>query len=151
MITGIKIVTGAQGSTSTSRSTEIKAGAQVDGTILSGGIAPVGGGPEICSGTVTCSKVAWQGSSDFVWAFRVIEIEVNSKGIMTRTGDYTNGATLEDSQPKDEDAPLVVTTRNRVSDWNQFKLVPVQEGNSVVAYGPLDIAEGNDDMDISKD
>jgi hypothetical protein len=144
IITGIKVVSGAQGATTSSRAVEVVVGAQVDGTVLSGGMAPVGGGPEVRHGKETKNVVSWEGSTDFVFAFKVSEVRVSKSGEVKRERDYTKGALYEDRPEK------VVATALESSIVDGSSLEPqlgynfesVLEGDNMVAYG-VPVPESN--------
>lgn len=71
-------------------------GLEVDGTVWSGGVVPVGGGPSI-SGTIARSQdMSWEESSDFVLAYMVRMVKVSKDGKLGRNEDYKNGAMLDE-------------------------------------------------------
>jgi len=147
IITGIKIVSGAQGATKTSRSVDGMVGAQVDGTVLSGGVVPVGGGPEIRRGRGTKSVVEWKGSSDFVFAYKVSEVRVSRAGEVKREREYTKGAIYEDGvemREADTLVPALVECLS-VNLEGGFDAEGVEEGGVVVTYGvPVLVEEESD-------
>jgi len=55
---------------------------------------PVSGGPGVAGVNETRQDVAWEGGSDFVFAFRVrkVMVEKNTRGVKLK--DYTTGALL---------------------------------------------------------
>ncbi|KAH8781281.1 hypothetical protein F5883DRAFT_539802 [Diaporthe sp. PMI_573] len=96
IVTGVKVVTGAKAKTSTSSSFGGTLGLEVDGTVWSGGVVPVGGGPSI-SGTIARSQdMSWEESSDFVLAYRLRMVKVSKDGKLGRNEDYKNGAMLDE-------------------------------------------------------
>jgi hypothetical protein len=137
VITGVKIVSGARGATTTSRAVDGMVGAQVDGTALSGGMAPVGGGPEIRYGKATKSAVSWEGSTDFVFAYKVSELRVSKAGEVKREREYTKGALYEDGARTYEVEPLAVNAVNSpsVESHDGFNAEIVDEGDGVITYG----------------
>jgi hypothetical protein len=137
IITGIKIVSGAQVSTKTSRALDGMVGAQVDGMVMSGGMVPVGGGPEIRRGKASKNAVSWKGSSDFVFAYKVSEVLVSKSGKVKRERDYTKGALYEDVSEEREAGPLDVELVDGVSaqPHHGFDAEVVKEGDVVVTYG----------------
>lgn len=88
MITGIKAVSGARAKTIHSSGKGGKLGATVDG-LLTG--APVSVGPELEVERTDKTVNAFEGSSDFVFAFRVRRIMVDKNGEMKQK-DFTKGA-----------------------------------------------------------
>jgi len=137
IITGIKIVHGAQGTTTTSRGVKGVVGAQVDGTLLSGGIVPVGGGPEISHGRTSKSAISWEGSTDFVFAFKVSEVRVSQAGTVKGEREYTKGALLEDADAKKQAVAVAISTIDgvRIESLDGYKSMAVDDGNAVVMYG----------------
>lgn len=147
VITGIKIVSGAQGATKTSKSVDGSVGAQVDGTVLSGGMVPVGGGPEVRRGKATKNAVSWEGSSDFVFAYKLSEVRVSKSGEVKREREYTKGALYEDATKKPEADPLDVALVDGPTAQPQdgFDAEAVEEGDGVVTYGvPVLVEEDSD-------
>jgi hypothetical protein len=138
VITGVKIVSGAQGATSTLRAVDGMVGAQVDGTVLTGGMVPVGGGPEFRRGKATKSAVSWGGSTDFVFAYKVSEVRVSKSGEVKHEQEYTKGALYEDGAKKPEIEALaveVVEESPSVKSQNEFDAETVEDGDNVVTYG----------------
>ncbi|KAH7417512.1 hypothetical protein BKA64DRAFT_740007 [Cadophora sp. MPI-SDFR-AT-0126] len=76
VVTGIKVVRGAKGKSGRERGVGGEVGVSVDGTIWSGGLVPVGGGPSVSSQHDRKASESWEGSSDFVFAFRVSKVSV---------------------------------------------------------------------------
>lgn len=91
-MTGIKAVTGATARTSDATGKKGSVGVEVDGTLLGG--APVSLGPEAEIERRTGQDVAFDGGSDFVFAFRVQRIKVSRKGQASHQ-DYIKGAMLD--------------------------------------------------------
>jgi hypothetical protein len=88
MVTGVKI---ARGATVTSKNVKecggmLKIG--VDGTMVG---APVSGGPKVESTMTRTEKVEFGGSSDYVFAYRVVRIKLKRSGDVSQD-DYTKGA-----------------------------------------------------------
>ena len=137
IITGIKIVSGAQGTTTSSRSVGGVVGAQVDGTVLSGGLAPVGGGPEVRRGKETKNAVSWEGSTDFVFAYKVSEVRVSKSGEVKRERDYTKGALYEDRAEVDmaDSLALSIAEVPALESQHSYKTEAVEENDVVVTYG----------------
>lgn len=146
IITGVKIVSGAQGATTSSRAAESVVSTQVDGTILSGGMVPVGGGPGIKGRKEIKHAVSWKGSTDFVFAFKVSEVRVSKLGEVKRERDYTKGALFEDRTEKDKVNPLAVSVvdASALELQDDFISEAVEEGDAVVTYGVLMLNENLD-------
>ncbi|KAF9875113.1 hypothetical protein CkaCkLH20_07379 [Colletotrichum karsti] len=97
IITGVKIVRGAEANTSRSRGLGGTFAVEVDGTLLSGGAVPIGGGPGTEGRVGNKTATSWEGSSDFVFAFRVSKVFVGEKtGQVTSEEEYRKGAMLGD-------------------------------------------------------
>jgi hypothetical protein len=137
VITGVKIVSGAKGATRTLRAADCAVGAQVDGTVLSGGMVPVSGGPEFRRGKATKSVVSWEGSTDFVFAYKVSEVRVSKAGEVKREREYTKGALYEEGGEKHDVEPLAVKAMEGLSVelHDDFNAEAVEEGDGVVTYG----------------
>ncbi|KAJ3456639.1 hypothetical protein MRS44_016662 [Fusarium solani] len=105
IITGLKVVTGAQANTIKSRSVGGTVGVEVDATIWTGGAVPVGGGPGVEGEVGNKISTKWEGSSDFVFAFRVSKVRV---GEVVSEEDYRKGAMLEREYTKPKDPELSV-------------------------------------------
>ncbi|RYO79717.1 hypothetical protein DL766_010474 [Monosporascus sp. MC13-8B] len=100
IVTGLKNVYGAKANSHTSRSHGGKAAVAVDGTAL------VSVEPGVEGKTETKKGTTWEGSSDFVFAFRVRKVHVNMTRAVDVNDDYTKGALLEDKINKiGEDLP----------------------------------------------
>lgn len=90
IVTGLKTVSGAKVKTLAARSRHGILGVDVDGTLL-GGI-PIAGGPEISGKREDKQQASWDGSSDFVFAFRVRRVKVSKHNEVKSDEDYTRGA-----------------------------------------------------------
>jgi len=141
IITGIKTVSGAEAATTTSRTVDGVIGAQVDGTISSGGVVPVGGGPEIRRGHAQKSAVSWEGSTDFVFAFKVSEVTVRKSGDVKRERDYTKGALFEHGSELNElDAVIAsVIDAPAIEPQEGFESVTTESGDT---YGIPVLGDG---------
>ena len=139
-------MSGAQGATTSSRAIEGIVGVQADGTILSGGIVPVGGGPGVRRRKETKNAVSWKGSTDFVFAFKVSEVRVSKLGELKCERDYTKGALFEDRAEKDEAKLLAVSVvdASALEPQDGFNSKAIEEGDTVVTYG---VVIPNDDLD----
>ncbi|KAJ0161990.1 hypothetical protein CTA2_5289 [Colletotrichum tanaceti] len=97
VITGIKVVNGAEANTSKSRAAGGTFAVEVDGTLLSGGAVPIGGGPGIEGKVADSTGTSWAGSSDFVFAFRVSRVFAGkATGQVASEEEYRKGAMLGD-------------------------------------------------------
>ncbi|KAM0546215.1 hypothetical protein ACHAPJ_011001 [Fusarium lateritium] len=94
VITGLKVVTGAEANTLKSRTLGGNLSAEVDGTVWSGGAVPIGGGPGIEGKVTNSQRTKWEGSSDFVFAVRLSKVVVK-KGEINEE-EYRKGAMLDD-------------------------------------------------------
>ncbi|KAI0101216.1 hypothetical protein F4814DRAFT_108471 [Daldinia grandis] len=95
VITGIKTVTGAQAKSFRSQGVGGTLNAEVDGTVWSGGTVPISSGPTIEVDQGRNTDVSWEGSSEFVFAFRVRKVLVEKKtGAVSKDEDYRRGAML---------------------------------------------------------
>uniref|UniRef100_A0A8H7KCQ1 Uncharacterized protein n=1 Tax=Bionectria ochroleuca TaxID=29856 RepID=A0A8H7KCQ1_BIOOC len=94
VITGLKTVYGASAKSTVSRSRDKKASIGVDGTVLSGGSpAP---GAKAAKENKTEKNTSWEGSSSFVFAFRVSKVRVSKKTQGVKDHEfYTEGAEFE--------------------------------------------------------
>ncbi|UPK95689.1 hypothetical protein LCI18_006624 [Fusarium solani-melongenae] len=109
IITGLKVVTGAQANTIKSRSMGGAVGVEVDATIWTGGAVPIGGGPGVEGEVGNKVSTTWEGSSDFVFAFRVSEVRVGeATGQILSEKEYREGAMLEREYTKPKDPELSV-------------------------------------------
>lgn len=83
MVTGVMIASGASGVIRSMRERGLYAHAGVDGTLFSGGAAPVALGPE---GDVKWGRqeaTSFEDADDFVFAFRLRQIKVKKSGEIT--------------------------------------------------------------------
>lgn len=92
MIVGIKTVTGAKAKTSRASGLGGQLKVSLDGTLTG---APVSLGPEVEANTKGREGFAFEGSSDFVFAFRVRKIKLTRKGEMRGHDDHTKGALFD--------------------------------------------------------
>ncbi|KAI0379220.1 hypothetical protein F5Y04DRAFT_260007 [Hypomontagnella monticulosa] len=94
IITGIKTVAGANAKSFGIRGVDGSLGPEVDATVWSGGTIPISGGPTVEVNRQNNTGVSWEGSSDFVFAFRVRKIFVKKTGVVNKDEDYRRGAML---------------------------------------------------------
>lgn len=91
-MTGIKAVTGATVKTSDAAGKKSRMGVDADGTLLGG--MPVSLGPEAAIERHDGQSIAFDDSSEFVFAFRVQKIKISRKGDVTHE-DYIKGTMLD--------------------------------------------------------
>ncbi|EFX03244.1 hypothetical protein CMQ_3173 [Grosmannia clavigera kw1407] len=95
IITGRKVVTGAQANTLKSRTVGAILAAEVDSTVASGSTISIGGGPGIEGRMENKTSMKWTGGSDFVFAFRVSKVFVHKATEQVASEDeYHKGAML---------------------------------------------------------
>lgn len=106
MITALKIVHGAKAEAKNERSIEGQLGATLDGT-PSG--VPVSGGPGISGKRNDRNITSFEGSSDFVFAYRLRKVITHRSGDMS-IADYTKGAMFgSEGQPTaTQELPFIV-------------------------------------------
>lgn len=145
----MKTVTGARCSTTASRATDVIAGAQVDGTVISGGTVPIGGGPEVRLGRKTKLKISWEGSTEFVLAYKVSKVKVDHSGNMKKEEEYLKGAFMESRAESGEPIKLAIIEVQKPQPDAEFKSFMVAEGVRSVNFGvpedEPDSDEGDDD------
>lgn len=94
IITGLKVVKGAQAKTIHSRTTSTEVSAEADSATFMG-LSVLSGGPMVGQEKGDSKSMKWEGS-DFVFAFRVRKVRVGKKsGSVQSEKDYTKGAMLE--------------------------------------------------------
>lgn len=95
IVTGIKVVTGAQANTFKSRAVGASFASEADGTVLSGGTVPIGGGPGIEGKAQNKTTVQWEACGDFVFAFRASRVLVGKvEEQVASEEEYRKGAML---------------------------------------------------------
>jgi hypothetical protein len=110
VITGIKTVHGAKAKSIKHRVIGGNLGVEVDGTLLSGGMVPVGGGPDTDVKVGKKISTNFEGGSDFVFAFRVKKVTVTRKtGVVKADEDYKKGAMLEKNETELDVPQLLVS------------------------------------------
>ncbi|KAI0180729.1 hypothetical protein GGR52DRAFT_2605 [Hypoxylon sp. FL1284] len=110
VITGLKTVRGAMAKSYKSRAVGGAFGAEVDGALWSGGSGPVRVGPDVEGNMEQRNGVSWEGSSDFVFAFRVRKIFVKKTGRVKSDEDYKTGAMFERESATNEVPRLSILT-----------------------------------------
>lgn len=132
IVTGIKAVTGAIVRTSDAASKKGRVGVEVDGALLGG--APVSLGPEAEIKRHAGQGVAFDGASDFVFAFRVQKIRISRKGDVVHE-DYIKRAMLDSQKPprklEEDDASFDVSELERADlEAEGFQIEDVGSGEA---------------------
>jgi hypothetical protein len=141
LIVGLKVVHGAKtGHSQTGRGISGDIGATVDGTVWSGGVVPVSGGPKVGLTHSRKNGVHWEDGGDFVLAFRVRKIKVARKTNEVREAmDYKQGAMLgNEPAVVEEPKPILILEEEELvvhdddGDWTRMQLA---EGDELVTVG----------------
>lgn len=103
LIVGIKKVSGAKISSTLVRERGGELAVALDGTLVTG--VPVSLGPEMRYGTSKEDGMSFEGSTDFVFAFRLRKVRVNKKNEV-KQDDYQKGTLLDGQVAK---VPIVET------------------------------------------
>jgi hypothetical protein len=120
MITGVKIARGAMVTGKTVKSYQGMLKVSVGATALTG--VPVSGWPKIDTSNTKERGVRFESSSDYVFAYRVVKIQLNKDSSVKRYEDYNKGAFFF----VDEEKP--VGEGDLVSeDWDVEELVATSE------------------------
>lgn len=120
IITGIKIVTGAQAATLKSRSKGGSVGVEIDATVYSGGMIPLGGGPSVDVQTTKSASTAWENSGDFVFAYRAIRVVVaKATNLVQSEDDYRKGAMLGNEEIEEHRRPALEIAN---VDWPDIEI-----------------------------
>ncbi|KAI1334570.1 hypothetical protein F5Y15DRAFT_289116 [Xylariaceae sp. FL0016] len=129
IITGIKIARGAAARTTQKRGVDGSASVELDATAWTG--VPVGAGPGIGTSKSKSQSTAWEGSSDFVFAFRVRKILVDRKtGAVKKEEDYKRGAMLRLGESIKQEIEIV---EKEVDDeLNEFATEDLKDGDELV-------------------
>lgn len=137
IITGVKTVYGAKAKSYKSRGHVSKLGGSIDGTVWSGGASPVSVDPGVEGKRETKSSTTWEGSSDFVFAFRVRKVHVNKKTqVPDEKHDYKKGALLRSEIDKNrEDLPdlFISSQEDPKAEDEGYEEYKFTEGDTVVA------------------
>ncbi|KAF4626073.1 hypothetical protein G7Y89_g12088 [Cudoniella acicularis] len=134
IITGIKTVTGAKAKSLKSCGVGANLGIELDGTVWSGGTMSIGGGPTIEGKTENKAGTTWEGSSDFVFAFRVRKVRVEQKtGTVNDDDDYTAGALLGNEVKKKGVPDLSISAEEDPKAEDEgFEEEELMEGDAVI-------------------
>lgn len=95
LITSLKVVTGARAKSECMRTRGAAFSAQVDATVLSGGVVPVESGPELEVTKERSTSTGWESSNDLVFAFGVWKIAVAKRTGEASGKEFLKGAMLE--------------------------------------------------------
>ncbi|KAK1842864.1 hypothetical protein CCHR01_14507 [Colletotrichum chrysophilum] len=106
VITGLKIAVGAEISSNHTRAIERSFGVEVDATAWGG--VPVGVGPEFGIKTETKQKVEWEGTNDFVFAYRLRKVAVKKTDKVKENSDYVKGAMMEDMAERPQERQAII-------------------------------------------
>lgn len=109
LITGIKVIQGPnKAQILAAASKGLRAGADVDATVLSGGTVALGVGAEVAGHTSVTQGFSWGNSDDFVLGYRVHRVRVHKVKVtkhyeVKSTASYTKGAMLGSGGGGDDD------------------------------------------------
>ncbi|KAI7763870.1 hypothetical protein LZL87_006252 [Fusarium oxysporum] len=146
IITGLKSVTGATANTLKSRTVGGNLSVEVDGTILSGGTVPLGGGPGIEGKACTSQCTKWEGGN-FVFAFRVSKVRVRKTGEVKSEDPYTKGAMLDSKEVERKRAgvEIIAVEAPRAQDEG-FEEEKLMEGDEEVFCAILKDEDSDDEL-----
>lgn len=134
IITGIKVVTGAEANTLKSRTVGGNIAVEVDGTVWSGGSVPIGGGPGIESKTTDSQETKWEGSGDFVFAFRVSKVVVKKTGEINEE-EFRDGAFLGGGRGLKLDDLCILSVEEPDIEAEGFAKQKVMEDDEAIVAG----------------
>ncbi|KAK7932569.1 hypothetical protein PG985_003281 [Apiospora marii] len=134
IITGLKTVRGASANTFKSASSGGGLEVEVNGSIWSGGAAPVSGGPGIAGSVSRKEATSWKESSDFVLAYRVRKVTVSKSGPVKSNEDYTKGAMLgnEEVSIQAQDLEISIEDADVSQGGDDFTSEEVMDGEDLV-------------------
>lgn len=134
VITGLKIVTGAQANTHQSRTMGANVAAEVDGTVWSGGTVPLGVGPGVEGKVGNTASTVWEGSSDFVFAFCASKVYVGkATGQVVSEEEYRRGAMLGNEDQRVQGPELsVLEVEDPNAEGEGFRTEELVEDEDVV-------------------
>lgn len=90
MVTGVKVARGASVTSKTLNGYEAMLKAGIDGTTLTG--VPISGGPKVETNSTKEQEVKFDNGSDYVFAYRVVKIQLSKDGNVKGHKDYVKGA-----------------------------------------------------------
>jgi hypothetical protein len=130
IVTGLKTVRGAKVESRRARFLEGSVSAEVDGTAWTG--APVSGGLEAARKMGDRVALAWEGATDFVFAFRVQKVTVERKTGAGRSEDYKRGAMLDSEVEEKDRFELRIEEQDIDDHVDGFSEEELTEGDEVV-------------------
>lgn len=98
VITGVKVVSGATVKSGKYRGISGGLGFKFNGTAHKSDLVPIGGGAETEVNRERRDLMSWEGSSDFVFAFRAVKVMVKKHTNKAIATDYTKGAMMGTDQ-----------------------------------------------------
>ncbi|KAK4102095.1 hypothetical protein N658DRAFT_485477 [Parathielavia hyrcaniae] len=136
MVTAVKIVRGASAETARARSRGVEVGVTLEGALVGG--APVSLGPELRAEKAGFESGSFEGSSDFVFAFRLRKIVVRrGTAEVVKNAQYTSGA-MYDADVKQDGVSFVLdeaACEEASADGEDGKTV-VEDGEEVICVKP---------------
>jgi len=130
VITGVKIVTGVKGGSrqlkSSNSGLESKLSAGTDFNLCRG--------PGLTLHRRGQESMSWEGSSDFVFAFRAVRVKVSGNICKTTTKMYLKGAMMgTDESDASEDAPVFAAEVEEAGGGEQgYELEKLREGDTLI-------------------
>jgi hypothetical protein len=133
IVTGLKIAKGAKAKSR--NKTTRRAGAAIEADAAPWTGVPVGGGPEVSATKAKAKDVAWDGGSDFVFAFRVRKVVVKRSNDVGSETDYTKGALLDgESERLKEPELLAVEVEDHEENYSDnFSVEQLMDGGELVS------------------
>ncbi|KAF8849891.1 hypothetical protein BDZ45DRAFT_809578 [Acephala macrosclerotiorum] len=126
MITGVKIARGASVTSKTLKGYEAMLKVGFDGTTLTG--VPISGGPKVETNSTKEREVKFDNGSDYVFAYRVVKIQLSEDGNVKGHKDYVKGALFGTDEGTNSKKDLV--------GWGMEQLIAASEelqNNAVVS------------------
>ncbi|KAG5925765.1 hypothetical protein E4U42_003953 [Claviceps africana] len=130
IITGLKTVTGAAVRTSKIHGVGGNLGAEVDGTIWSGGTVPVRGRPDFAAQIEDTDSAVWEDDGSFVFAYKVSKVWVKKEDVVEE--EYRKGAMLSAQHVELEDAPLRIVREQSDPEEEGYVKEVVREGDEYI-------------------
>lgn len=142
VIVGVKTVSGA----AVKRAHSGNIGGSFDISIdaaLAGSPVPASVGPSVVSSSGNNESVSFEGSDDFVFAFRVQKLQMKRREEGVRQEDYTKGAMFEyGASGKEQPQYLEISELNASDGVDDFASQDVdEEGDQAVVYVPKTISQ----------
>ncbi|KAK5993702.1 hypothetical protein PT974_07138 [Cladobotryum mycophilum] len=145
IITGIKVAYGAKAGSEQSVAHDGKLALSVDSAVLggfTGNVSALAVEPQVEHKSVASGSTSWQGSSDFVFAYRVTRVRVAKKqrGHVIDHDDYTKGAMLgnEAEGPVEAVSEVFVLSHEEASpgDEGYSEVTVLEDGEAVSCAVP---------------